>query len=242
MKGALVMTRYFRDFPARTGDRMLFKMEHYLELYDELLSDWQGRDISFLEIGIYKGGSLPMWQGFLGAGSKLVFLDIDPACRDLALPGTTVEIGDQADPEFLSRIADTYGPFDLIVDDGGHKMNQQITSFRHLWPRLRDRGLYIVEDVHTSYWPGFGGGYRAPGSFVEFAKGLIDRMHSWYTEDDVAFPLHPMAREIGGIRFHDSLVVIEKRLKEAPVALTAQNGKVGRSRRMLEVRGRRSIF
>jgi len=37
-------------------------------------------------------------------------------------------------------------------------------------------------------------------------------------------------------------VVIEKRLKEAPVALTAQNGQVGRSRRMLEVRGRRSIF
>lgn len=235
-------TRYFRDYPARTGDRMLFKMEHYLELYDELLADWQGRDVSFLEIGIYKGGSLPMWQGFLGAGSRLAFLDIDPACRDLALPGTVVEIGDQADPEFLGRIGQAHGPFDLIVDDGGHKMHQQITSFRHLWPRLRDRGLYIVEDVHTSYWPGFGGGLREPASFIEFAKDLIDRMHSWYTEDDAGFPLHPLAREIGGIRFHDSLVVIEKRLKEPPVALTAQNGQVGLSRRMLEVRGRRSIF
>lgn len=234
--------RYFRDYPARTGDRMLFKMEHYLELYDSLLGGWQGRDIRFLEIGVYKGGSLPMWQGFLGPGSKLVFLDIDSACRDLALPGTEVEIGDQADPVFLDRIAAEHGPFDLIVDDGGHKMHQQITSFRHLWPRLKDRGLYIVEDVHTSYWPGFGGGFREPASFIEFAKDLIDRMHSWYTEDDTGFPLHPLAREIGGIRFHDSLVVIEKRLKEAPVALTAQNGNVGRSRRMLEARGRRSIF
>lgn len=233
---------YFRDYPARTGDRMLFKMEHYLEHYDALLGGWQGRDISFLEIGIYKGGSLPMWQGFLGPASRLVFLDIDPECRALALPGTVVEIGDQADPEFLGRVGAAHGPFDLIVDDGGHKMHQQITSFRHLWPRLADPGLYIVEDVHTSYWPGFGGGLREPASFVEFAKDLIDRMHSWYTEDDAGFPLHPLAREIGGIRFHDSLVVIEKRLKEAPVALTAQNGKVGRSRRMLEVRGRRSIF
>ncbi len=234
--------RYFRDYPPQSGDRMLFKMEHYLELYDALLGDWRGRDLSFLEIGVYKGGSLPMWQGFLGAGSKLVFLDIDPACKALALPGTVVEIGDQADPEFMERVGTAHGPFDLIVDDGGHKMHQQITSFRHLWPRLRDRGLYIVEDVHTSYWPGFGGGFRAPASFVEFAKDLIDRMHSWYTEDDVGFPLHPMAREIGGIRFYDSLVVIEKRLKEPPVAITAQNGQVGRSRRMLEVRGRRSIF
>jgi hypothetical protein len=236
------MTRYFRDYPGRTGDRKLFKMEHYLELYDQLLEGWEGRDVSFLEIGVYKGGSLPMWQGFLGPGSKLVFLDIDPACRELALPGTMVEIGDQADPGFLKRMGATYGPFDLIVDDGGHKMHQQITSFRHLWPQLSDRGLYIVEDVHTSYWPGFGGGFREPASFIEFAKDLIDRMHSWYTEDDAGFPLNPMAKEIGGIRFYDSLVVIEKRLKEAPMAITAENGQVSRSRRMLEVRGRRSIF
>jgi hypothetical protein len=121
-------------------------------------------------------------------------------------------------------------------------MDQQITSFRHLWPQLKDRGLYIVEDTHTSYWPGFGGGFREPASFIEFAKDLIDRMHSWYTEDDAGFPLHPLAREIGGIRFHDSLVVIEKRVKEAPVSITAQNGRVARSRRMLELRGRRSIF
>jgi hypothetical protein len=238
----MATTRYFRDFPARSGARMLLKMEHYLEVYDELLADWQGRDVSFLEIGIFKGGSLPLWQGFLGPASRLVFLDIDPACRELALPGTSVEIGDQADPEFLERVGRDHGPFDLIVDDGGHKMHQQIASFRHLWPRLRDRGLYIVEDVHTSYWPGFGGGFREPASFIEFAKDLIDRMHSWYTEDDAGFPLHPLAREIGSIRFHDSLVVIEKRLKEPPVSITAQNGKVTRSRRMLEIRGRRSIF
>jgi hypothetical protein len=233
---------YFRDFPAKTGNRTLFKMEHYLEIYDDLLASWQGRDISFLEIGVYKGGSIAMWQGFLGPGAKLAFLDIDPACRALELPGTKVEIGDQADPEFLEAVAKSHGPFDLIVDDGGHQMDQQITSFLNLWPHLRDRGLYIVEDTHTSYWPGFGGGYRAPGSFIEMAKSLIDRMHSWYTEDDKGFPLHPLAREIGGIRFYDSLVVIEKRLKEAPVAITATHGKVQGSRRMLEIRGRKSIF
>jgi Methyltransferase domain len=235
-------TPYFQTHPAESGERTLYKMEHYLEIYDEMLTSYRGKDISFLEIGIYKGGSMPMWQGFFGQGSRLTFLDIDPACRALKLPGTTVEIGDQSDPAFLHRIGQEHGPFDLVVDDGGHKMHQQITSFRHLWPQLKDRGLYIVEDTHTSYWPGFGGGFRAPASFIEFAKDLIDRMHSWYTEDDAGFPLHPLAREIGAITFHDSLVVIQKRLKEPPVALTATNGQTTRSRRMLEVRGRRSIF
>jgi len=235
-------TRYFRDYPAMSGERTLFKIEHYLEIYDSLLSDWQGRAVDFLEIGVYKGGSMPMWQGFFSPEARLTFLDIDPACRALQVPGTKVEIGDQSDPAFLERISLEHGPFDLIVDDGGHKMHQQITSFCKLWPQLRDRGLYIVEDTHTSYWPGFGGGHRNPASFIEFAKDLIDRMHSWYTEDDAGFPLSPLAREIGGIRFHDSLVIIEKRLKDAPVAITATNGQVTRSRRMLEVRGRRSIF
>lgn len=234
--------RYFQDFPSHTGERQLFKMAHYLPIYDRLFETWQSRDIRFLEIGIYKGGSMPMWQGFFGAGSKLTFLDIDPACKALELAGTTVEIGDQADPAFLARIGAAHGPFDLIIDDGGHKMSQQITSFRHLWPRLADGGLYIVEDVHTSYWPGFGGGFRAAGSFIEFAKDLIDRMHSWYTEDDAGFPLHPLARELGGIRFYDSLVVFEKQIKEPPISITAQNGHTSSSRKILEVRGRRSIF
>lgn len=234
--------RYFQDYPARTGARALFKMEHYLPVYDHLLAAWQGRKVAFLEIGIYKGGSIPMWQGFFAPDSTLTFLDLDPSCKTLELPGTRVEIGDQADPAFLAQIGQTHGPFDLIVDDGGHQMHQQVTSFRHLWPRLNDRGLYVVEDTHTSYWPGFGGGLRAPASFIEFAKTLIDQMHSWYTEDDAAFPLHPLAREIGSIQFHDSLVIIEKRLKDAPVSIVATNGQTTRSRRILEVRGRRSIF
>ncbi|MEY4695846.1 MAG: hypothetical protein RIT14_274 [Pseudomonadota bacterium] len=233
---------YFRNFLRRTDARTLFKMDHYLDVYDGLLGPWMGKPVSFLEIGVYKGGSLRMWRDFFAPDARLTFIDIDPACKALEIPGTDIRIGDQTDTALLATLAAERGPFDIIVDDGGHKMDQQITSFRSLWPALRDGGLYIVEDVHTSYWPGFGGGLRASGSFVEFAKDLIDRMHSWYTEDDAGFPLHPMARELGGITFHDSLVILQKRIKDAPVAITSTNGNITRSRRMLQVRGRKSIF
>ncbi len=233
---------YFRNFLRRTDGRTLFKMDHYMDIYDGLLGPWMGQPVSFLEIGVYKGGSLRLWRDFFAPEARLTFIDIDPACKALQIPGTDIRIGDQTDTAFLSALATERGPFDIIVDDGGHKMDQQITSFRTLWPALRDGGLYIVEDVHTSYWPGFGGGFRAPGSFVEFAKDLIDRMHSWYTEDDDGFPLHPMARELGGITFHDSLVILRKQCREAPVAITSTNGSITRSQRILQVRGRRSIF
>lgn len=235
-------TNYFRDYTMRTGDRMMLKMEHYLDVYPRVVGHLRGKDISFLEIGIYKGGSIPMWKGYFGEGARLTFLDIDPECRALALPGTDIEIGDQSDADFMSRVADRHGPFDLIIDDGGHHMDHQITSFRALWPRLNDGGIYVVEDTHTSYWPGFGGGFREPASFMEFSKDLIDRMHSWYTDQDDIFPLHPLAAEIGAIRFYDSMVVIEKQIKQAPISLSAHNGKVRASRKMLKIRGRKSIF
>lgn len=234
--------RYFRNYLMRTDEKALIKMDHYMDIYDGLLGPWMGKPVSFLEIGVFKGGSLRMWRDFFAPDARLTFVDIDPACKALELPGTEVLTGDQADVAFLGQLAAERGPFDLIVDDGGHRMEQQITSFRTLWPALKDGGLYMVEDVHTSYWPGFGGGLRAPGSFVEYAKDLIDRMHSWYTEDDAGFPLHPMARELGSVSFHDSLVVLRKSLKEPPLAIVSQNGKVTGSRRMLEVRGRKSVF
>ena len=183
-----------------------------------------------------------MWRDFWGPKSTVTFLDIDPACAALQLDGTKVEIGDQTDTAFLKRIAETYGPFDMIVDDGGHKMDHQNVSFRELWPHLKDRGLYIVEDTHTSYWPGFGGGYKAPQSFIEKCKNLIDLMHSWYTDQDDIFPFHAAARQVHSVQFYDSLVVIEKERKQPPVSITSQNGTVTKSDKILKVRNRTSIF
>lgn len=233
---------YFRNYISQTDDRMIMKMDHYLDIYDKLLRDWQGRDVSFLEIGVYKGGSIHMWRDFWGPKSQVTFMDIDPACAALQLDGTTVEIGDQTDTAFLKRIAETYGPFDMIVDDGGHKMDHQSVSFRELWPHLKDRGMYIVEDTHTSYWPGFGGGYKAPNSFIEKCKDLVDYMHSWYTDQDDIFPFHGAARQLHSVQFYDSLVVIEKHLKQPPVSISSQNGKVTKSDKILKVRNRTTIF
>lgn len=233
---------YFRQHLQKTDERTLIKMEHYLRIYARLLRRLRGKTVTFLEIGIFRGGSIPMWQGYFAPDSRLVFADIDPRCRAFAVPGVNIEIGDQADHAFLDHLGRTYGPFDLIVDDGGHLMYQQIASLTGLWPHLTDGGLYVVEDTHTSYWPGFGGGLRAEGSFIEHAKGLVDAMHSWYTDDDQEFPFDPMAREIGAVQFYDSLTVIEKSLHDEPVWLSARKGEVGRDSTPLKRRGRVSVF
>ena len=72
-----------------------------------------------------------------------------------------IEIGDQADCVFFQGVvAKKNRHFDVIVDDRGHKMHQQKTSFNTLCSQLADGGLYIMEDTQSSYWPGFSGGFQ----------------------------------------------------------------------------------
>jgi hypothetical protein len=237
------MSNFFAEYLKTTDDRLLSKWTHYFDVYTRELTRFRARPVSFLEIGVFKGGSIPMWKSFFAEGSRLTFVDIDPDCARLAEPGTSVAIGNQADPAFLADLAAQHGPFDVILDDGSHVCAHQIASFENLWPHVAEGGLYAVEDCHTSYWPGFGGGYRNEASFIEYSKRLIDRMHSWYTDQDDMFPFDPIAKELHSVRIYDSIVVAKKRKKaEPPATLYAQNGKVTLSRRALEIRGRKSAF
>lgn len=80
-------------------------------------------------------------------------------------------------------------------------------------------------------------------SFIEFAKRLIDRMHSWYTDQDEMFPFDPIAKELDSVRFFDSITMIEKRIKTGPPTLyIIENGRIEESTRPLQIRGRRSAF
>lgn len=234
---------FFADYVPRSGDKLLSKWAHYFDVYERELTRFRREPVTFLEIGVFRGGSIPMWKEFFADGSTLVFVDIDPECRAHEIPGTTVEIGNQADPAFLASLAEKHGPFDVVLDDGSHICRHQIATFNHLWPHVKNHGVYLVEDCHTSYWPGFGGGYRNEASFIEYAKRMIDKLHSWYTDQDALFPFDPMARELHSVRFFDSIVVCEKHAgKMPPTSLAIRNGEAIGSRKALELRNRTSVF
>jgi hypothetical protein len=57
------------------------------------------------------------------------------------------------------------GPLDLIIDDGGHTMRQQQTSFGFLFRHLKVGGIYIIEDLHTSRW-GLNSDYINKGDLI----------------------------------------------------------------------------
>ena len=183
-----------------------------------------------LEIGVFRGGSLLLWKEWFHPESIIVGLDIDPDCmqHERAEQGIYVRIGDQSDPRFLARVVEEFGPFDLILDDGGHTTTQMIASFNALFRRgLADGGRYMVEDTHTNYWPGY---VNSKMSFVDFCKGLVELSHAHYFStdsiDEFDYPgdgktpprtLPFIQAWLHRVAFYDSIIVLEKRERILPV-------------------------
>lgn len=210
-------TRGLRWYFEHNDGHLIDKWMHYFEVYELYLAPYRGRSATLLEIGVLHGGSLQMWRHHLGRRSTIVGIDIEPRAADLSEPGIDVVIGDQADPTFLASLAERYGTFDVVIDDGSHYPAHQIASIENLWPHVADGGVYIVEDLHTNYWPEYNGGKNAPGTFMEWTRERIDDMHAFHSRED-AFEPNEWTRSIGGLHVYDSMVVLVKREVTEPLA------------------------
>lgn len=210
------------------GGRRLHKWMHYFDIYERHFERFRGRAPLVLEIGVSGGGSLEMWRGYFGPGSRIVGLDVDPACAAHAGDGVDVVIGDQGDPAVLADILARFGAPDIVIDDGSHRMADVLASFRHLYPAVSATGVYLVEDTHTSYWEEYGGGLRREGSFIEHAKALVDELNAAHARGALA-PTG-FTRTTDSITFYDSVVVFERRpqsVRQAPVTKGMTEGAPG---------------
>jgi len=198
------------------GGRLIHKVRHYFEIYHRHLSRFRGRPLTMIEIGVFNGGSLPMWRDYLGPQATIVGVDINPGCRRFSEPGIDVVIGDQGDRGFLRSLADRYPDVAILIDDGGHRMHQQIATFEELYPRLQPNGVYICEDTGTSYIPTFGGGLKQPQTFIESVKPLIDRLHAFHSTNLSELAPDEFTRTTDSLHFYDSVLVIEKKAHAQP--------------------------
>lgn len=126
------------------------KMSHgYLQVYDPLFMSLDSVS-NVLEIGVYNGDSLRLLQSYF-PNSNVYGLDLTPPRDHHYNDRFKVLLGNQEDRDDLKHILTSIdGVLDLIIDDGGHTMRQQQTSFGFLFRHLKNGGVYIIEDLHTS--------------------------------------------------------------------------------------------
>ncbi|CAF1479281.1 unnamed protein product [Adineta steineri] len=154
------------------------------------------------------GASAHVWRSYLGSLADIYFLEFDRKCGENWYKSVghklniTMYYGSQDDITTLNNVKSKYGYFDVIVDDGGHTMDQQITSLINLIPQVKSGGIYVIEDLLTSYVPSYGGGYLVSKTTIELIKKLVDniqvispkksiqianRIHSFEISNEICF-------------------------------------------------------
>lgn len=215
------------DLYASHRGKVSDKWALYLGVYEELFRSYRGSRLRLLEIGIQNGGSLEIWGRYFRNATVLVGCDINVACTQLRYddPRIHVVVGDANTDESERAIAAHSERFDLIIDDGSHRSSDIIRSFVRYFPKLEQGGIFVVEDLHCSYWQEFEGGLVDPWSSMSFLKRLADVINHehWGTPYPRAEILRSFENRYGAaldeeslaqicaVEFYNSVCVIRKR-------------------------------
>ncbi len=194
--------------------------EHfYTPIYSQHFAKYRSKKVKLLEIGVggYRdklngGNSLRMWKKYFKRAQIFSFDIYDKK----ALEESRIKIfkGSQNDIHFLQFLVDTIGDLDIIIDDGSHINQDVITTFNFLFPRVNLGGIYVIEDVQTSYWPECGGNskeFDSDKTIVGYFKTLIDGLNH---EELIINNYEPsyFDQNIKSIHFYHNLIIINKGL------------------------------
>ena len=198
------------------------KHSAYFQVYEELLAKYRNQKITFVEVGVLNGGSLFMWRHFFGPQARIIGIDFNPLAKRWKQEGFEIHIGSQSDPKFWENFFNEVGMVDVLLDDGGHTNEQQIVTTHQSIPFIRDGGLLIVEDVHTSYFKDFDNPSKY--SFINYAKLFIDGINARFPGVNV---VQNVFRDvIYSAHFYDSIVAFSvDRKKCFTSAWTSNEGK-----------------
>jgi cephalosporin hydroxylase len=145
-----------------------------------------------MEVGVYSGGSLPMWREYFGKNCQVYGVDIEKACEAYRSDRIEIMTGDQSDRAFWADIRKTIPRVDILIDDGGHHPKHQIITLEEMPPHLSPGGIYLCEDIHG-----------VPNYFAAFVAGLASKMNGGRHSR--------LEAEIDSIHLYPAVAVIEKR-------------------------------
>ncbi len=190
----------------------IFKWQHYFDIYDRHLARFRGQPVTLVEIGVAGGGSVTMWREYLGEQARIVGIDIDPACKRFEQERVEIEIGDQGSAEFWDRFLREHGPIDIVIDDGGHLPEQQVTTLESLLPRIAPGGVFICEDIHGPFQP-----------FHAYVDGLTRPLSSIGFAGE-SYPAGPLQRQVASVHRYPLLTVIERTATDVPAFEAHRHG------------------
>jgi demethylmacrocin O-methyltransferase len=182
---------------------------HFLKIYDDYFKNFKNKKINILEIGVHEGKSLMIWKDYF---PKANIIGIDLKSYNFNINRIFTFQGDQTDINFLLGVSRKFKKFDIIIDDGSHVSSHIIKTFGVLFDFLKEGGLYICEDLQTSYWPRYGGSrinLNKKNTSLSFFKTLVDS-GNYESYDRPFYKKSKFDGKIKFVHFFQNLVIIKK--------------------------------
>ena len=191
-------------------------VHRYTPHYEHHFSPLRHEAIMVLELGIggyaragQGGASLKMWKWFFPR-AQIVGVDIEDKSF-VDRHRITSYLGSQTDRALMERIVRDHGAPTIVIDDGSHRPQDVIDSFQLLFPMLADDGLYVIEDIQTSYWPQWGGSVDPddPSTSMALVRRLLDGLNYEEFLDPGYEPTYA-DRHVVAVHCYHNLVLIQK--------------------------------
>jgi hypothetical protein len=201
----------------------------YTRIYQHHFGTFRKKKIKLLEIGVggyddpnTGGESLRTWKRYFPF-SQIYAIDIFDK-SPLEEKRITIFKGSQDDHAFLEQVHKVTGDLDLIIDDGSHVNKHVISTFEFLFPRLKDGGIYVIEDTQTSYWEGYGGSndLKEPGTLMNFFKNMADALNNKEFIQPGYRPSY-YDKKVVSVHFYHNLIFIYKGNNDEPSNIVIDN-------------------
>ena len=180
------------------------KWTTYFEVYDKIFKKYKNKQITFVEVGVANGGSLFIWKKYFSKDSRIIGIDLNPSAKKLEKYGFEIYIGNQTKKEFWDIFYSKVGKLDILLDDGGHKNLQQVSTVHYSLPHVKDDGKIVIEDTHTSFIKKeFGNPSKY--SFINFCNLIISSIHERCGVFEKKLNIY--SKKIFYIDFFESIVV-----------------------------------
>ena len=202
------------------GESKSDKLLHhgYHRFYPWFLAHFKGEEINLLEIGIDRTESLELWKEYFGR-VNLHGIDIDK--KSFSDEEVTLHQVDQSnEAELDGFVMDVGVKFDVVIDDGSHVPSHQMLTINKLWSLVKPGGIYIIEDIETSYWKRcdiYGYKFNAKKSgimrcFFDVSESINSEFHGRPTRNRL---IRSFAGEVEMVTFAQNAIILVKKDSQA---------------------------
>ena len=127
------------------------KTHGFSKYYEKHLSFLKEKKIKILEIGSFSGASAAAFSKYF-PNCEIYCLDINISNFKYYSKKIHVFGLNSSNPKMISKFIkkinhkETFEHFDVIIDDGSHKLSDQLKALNHFYEYLVDGGFYVIED------------------------------------------------------------------------------------------------